>query len=76
VIGNAAPEKISTSYVERQNLTMRTGMRRFTRLTDGFSKTVENFATPSVSTTCTIPYRPEHSPTHVDRVEVRLGGTS
>ena len=43
-IGNPDPEHVSTSYIERQNLTMRMSMRRFTHLSNGFSKKIQNHA--------------------------------
>src|SRR5258706_1830615 len=44
ITGNPDPKHISTSFVERQNWSVRTAMRRYTRLSNGFSRKIQNHA--------------------------------
>lgn len=60
ITGTPNPKHISTSYVERQNLTMRMSMRRFTRLTNAFSKKVENHAAAVALYTMHYNFAPVH----------------
>jgi hypothetical protein len=61
-IGSPDPDHINTSYVERANLSMRLGMRRFTRLTNAFSKKIENHAAAVASILCITTFRASTKP--------------
>ncbi len=65
ISGRPDPAHISTSYIERQNLTMRMSMRRFTRLTNGFSKKVEGLKAAVALHFCHYNFARLHSATRV-----------